>query len=348
MVLVFSTNQVSGLFPLDQSRHHECLSDYLGLSPIVRFSLIEIPRDSMHHHITNSSAYVFCSLTRVELETLKSDLVQLGATYGESQLCGTILLSEEGLNLRLSGTHEAIEAFQAYFSTHTCVVFRQMKFKNSFSLELTLRRYWVKIKKEIIALGMDTIQPARQGRAAHISPEEFQVWMREKKHEMLILDTRNDYEVRLGTFEGAKDLNIRNFRAFPEAAQEQLGHVAKDTPVVMFCTGGVRCEKASYCLREQGFNDVYQLDGGILNYFETFPGGPHYDGQCYIFDDRVALNCNLEEDTSITSCYKCRSPLTREEQALESFQPNHSCKYCCNGKQDFRHAPSSSTASSEH
>jgi UPF0176 protein len=147
---------------------------------------------------------------------------------------------------------------------------------------------------------------------------------------------RNDYEVRLGTFENAVDLSIKSFRAFPAGARAQLQQVPKEKPVVMFCTGGVRCEKASYALLNDGHKEVYQLDGGILKYFEKV-GGAHFKGDCYVFDDRVALQPDLTE-AAVISCFCCRSPLTEEDQRSPDFELDKHCPYCKHGKQDFRHA----------
>ena len=191
----------------------------------------------------------------------------------------------------------------------------------------------VKLKQESIAMGREDIQVADHGSAPSISATEFKAWLDQEK-EMLVLDTRNDYEVRLGTFERAQDLSIKSFRAFPTAAAEQLEKEPRDKPIVMFCTGGIRCEKASYCLQKQGFNNVYQLDGGILRYFETC-GGAHYRGDCYVFDNRVAVSPALEE-TQMTMCFKCRAPLKPHETQLDSYRLNQSCCYCVHGKTDFR------------
>lgn len=139
----------------------------------------------------------------------------------------------------------------------------------------------------------------------------------------------------MGTFENAVYLDIKSFRAFPNEARTQLQQVPKEKPIVMFCTGGVRCEKASYALLNEGHKEVYQLDGGILKYFEKV-GGAHYKGDCYIFDDRVALKPDLTE-AAVTSCFVCRSPLTEEDRSSPDYDPEKHCPYCKNGKQDFRH-----------
>ncbi|KAF4322567.1 hypothetical protein BBO99_00003871 [Phytophthora kernoviae] len=247
----------------------------------------------------NSSAYGFCVFPAAQLPELKQRLQQVAATLGNEQLRGTILLSEEGVNIRLSGISDAVDAMKtAIASLHSDI--RGLEFKDSYSDRLTLPRMLVKIKKEVISMGISEVNPAMHGLAAHVTAEEFKDWMDHGK-DMMILDTRNDYEVRLGTFENAVDLNIKSFRAFPDEARVQLQQVPKEKPIVMFCTGGVRCEKASYALLNEGHKEVYQLEGGILKYFEKV-GGAHYKGDCYIFDERVALTPDLTEAATV-SCF---------------------------------------------
>ena len=161
---------------------------------------------------------------------------------------------------------------------------------------------------------------SQQKTGQHLSAHEFKRWYDENK-DMIVLDTRNDYEVALGTFKNAMDLNIETFRAFPDAVQE-LSDEIKDKPVVTFCTGGIRCEKASQYMINQGFKEVYQLDGGILKYFEEC-GGEHYDGECFVFDKRVSLDSSLSE-TAVTQCYAAtRMPLTVDLQ-----KDNGECAHC--------------------
>jgi UPF0176 protein len=141
-------------------------------------------------------------------------------------------------------------------------------------------------------------------------------------------------------------LEIKSFRAFPQEVKKQLEDVPKEKPIVMFCTGGVRCEKASYVLINEGYKEVYQLDGGILKYFEKC-GGAHYKGDCYIFDDRVALKPDLTEGSAI-ACFVCRSPLSEEDQKSSDYVPEKQCKYCKDGKSDFRSVATEKETSSSH
>ena len=157
-----------------------------------------------------------------------------------------------------------------------------------------------------------------------IEPKAFKA-MLDKGALVHVLDTRNDYELRLGTFDNAIDLNLETFRAFPEAIQN-LPESMKDEPVVMFCTGGIRCEKASAIMVEAGFRNVKQLKGGILGYFEEV-GGEHWNGDCFVFDQRVAVDASLQETDAVV-CFACREPLTVEEQQSPDYVVGQSCSYC--------------------
>ena len=166
------------------------------------------------------------------------------------------------------------------------------------------------------------------------SPSTFKSWLDEGR-EIVVLDTRNDYEVRLGTFEGAVGLNLSTFRAFPDAIAKS--EIDKNQTVVMFCTGGIRCEKASSVMMQQGWSDVRQLEGGILGYFEEV-GGEHWNGDCFVFDRRVALDPALEETTT-QMCWACREPLTEEEMQSEQYEIARSCPYCIEETRTLQGAP---------
>jgi UPF0176 protein len=194
--------------------------------------------------------------------------------------------------------------------------------KESASAEQPYNRMLVKIKKEIIAFGVAGIDPARQP-AAKLSPRTLKQWLDEGRA-ITLLDTRNDYEIRLGTFRGAVAAGIDHFRDFPEAVR-RLPPAVKDRPIVMFCTGGIRCEKAGPFMAREGY-DVFQLDGGILKYFEEC-GGAHYDGECFVFDRRVGLDPNLQETKSVM-CFACQMPLTEEDQKDPHYVPDVSCGHC--------------------
>lgn len=238
-------------------------------------------------HIENIASYKFIALN--ELPTLRAQLLALCEAL---QLKGTILLSEEGINLTLAGTPTNMAAFKTELTADPR--FADLVFKISYSGFQPFKRLKVKLKKEIITLRNPSVRPL-ESRAPSISPAELKQWLDERR-DITLLDTRNDYEVEAGTFSGAVNLHLNDFCEFAKTTNK----IQRDKPVVMFCTGGIRCEKAALHLLNEGFSDVYQLDGGILNYFEKV-GGVHYDGACFVFDERVALDSNLIAQKQITT-----------------------------------------------
>lgn len=231
--------------------------------------------------ITNIAGYKFTPLN--DLASLRALLLEQS---DQLKLKGTILLGTEGINLTLAGVEESISVFKRYIREDTR--FSDMSFRESYSAALPFKRLKVKIKKEIITMHRPEVCPCAS-RAPSISPHELKQWLDERR-DITLLDTRNDYEVRMGTFENAVHFQLADFGDFPEAAKQ----LDRSKPVVMFCTGGIRCEKAGLYLLNSGFEEVYQLEGGILNYFSEV-GGAHYQGECFVFDERISLNSHLEE-----------------------------------------------------
>ena len=276
--------------------------------------------------IVNIAGYRFVDLPdRDELrEPFKSVCDEVG-------LLGTILLSHEGINLFLSGGQSSIDLFIEYLEKDSRFI--DMPLKVSYSERMSFRRMNVRLKNEIISLGLESIRPS-ESTGETISPSTFKSWLDEGR-EIVVLDTRNDYEVRLGTFDGAVNLNLSTFRAFPDAVKKS--EIDKNQTVVMFCTGGIRCEKASAVMMQQGWADVRQLEGGILGYFEEV-GGEHWNGDCFVFDRRVALDPALEETTT-QMCWACREPLTEEEMESEQYEIAKCCPYCIEDTRTLQGAP---------
>ena len=266
--------------------------------------------------IHNIAGYRFVNLEdRDELQTYyRSVCDDLG-------LKGTILLAPEGINFFLAGTERSAETFVNHLERDAR--FKNIPLKRSFTDYQPFNRMNVRKKSEIISVGMEDIKPS-EFTGDEILPEELKA-MLDKGTPVHVLDTRNDYELRVGTFEQAIDLDIRTFRAFPEAISK-LPESMKDEEIVMFCTGGIRCEKASAIMIDAGFNNVKQLKGGILGYFEAV-GGAHWNGDCFVFDQRVAVNSKLEE-TEVVVCFACREPLSSDEQASKDYTIGESCPYC--------------------
>jgi predicted sulfurtransferase len=266
--------------------------------------------------VLNAAAYKFAELTGLpELrERLKSECRARG-------LKGSILLSPEGINLFIAGESSSVESLLG--TLRAIPGLEELKTKLSESAEQPFNRMLVKLKQEIIAFGVEGINPSR-----HTSPrlpaKELKRWLDEGRP-VTLLDTRNTYEVKLGTFAGAVTLPIRHFRKFPEAA-DALPAELKESPVVSFCTGGIRCEKAAPYLERAGFREVYQLEGGILKYFEEC-GGAHWEGECFVFDKRVGVDPALRE-TGSQLCFACQEPLTTEELKDTRYVYEISCPYC--------------------
>jgi len=266
--------------------------------------------------ITNIAGYRFVDLDdREELQAvLRSVCLDLG-------LKGTVLLAPEGINFFVAGPQTSITAFVSHLDLDER--FRAIPLKVSFTDYQPFNRMNVRLKNEIISVGLDHIRP-HDFTGEEITPEAFK-GMLDRGEFVHVLDTRNAYELRVGTFENAIDLDLRTFRAFPEAVAA-LPEDMKNEPVVMFCTGGIRCEKASAIMLEAGFTNVKQLKGGVLGYFEAV-GGAHWNGDCFVFDQRVAVNPDLLE-TDVVVCFACREPLSVEEQASPDYVVGTSCPYC--------------------
>ena len=241
----------------------------------------------------------------------------------ELKLKGTMLISKNGINFSLAGTNEATETFISILEEDNR--FLNIPLKVTYSETQPFRRMKVRLKKEIISLGRKDINP-RELTGKRISPQDLKNLL-DNKEDVLVLDTRNEYETRVGKFENAIDLNLDTFRDFPEAI-ESLPEEYKDKQIVMYCTGGIRCEKASAVMMKAGFADVKQLEGGVLDYFKE-TGGAYWEGDCFVFDERVALDRELNE-TEYIYCYICREPLSAEEKASPDFKINEHCPYCIN------------------
>jgi UPF0176 protein len=239
--------------------------------------------------VTNISAYKFAPLG--DLPALKQTLLRAAI---ELELRGTVLLSPEGINVFVAGSETNVDAFVEILRSVPGL--DDLTPKRSRSTSQPFGRMRVKIKKEIIAFGVPGIDPARRP-APKLDARTLKQWL-DQGRPLVLLDTRNTYEVERGTFRGAVSARIRRFRDFPKAVQELT--VAKDQPVVMFCTGGIRCEKAGPLMVREGFQNVFQLDGGILKYFEEC-GGAHYEGECFVFDERAGVDADLQETLTADS-----------------------------------------------
>ena len=224
----------------------------------------------------------------------------------ELELKGTMLISKNGINFSLAGTQQATDTIIAFLKEDNR--FLNIPLKVTYSETQPFRRMKVRLKKEIISLGRKDINP-RELTGERISPQDLKNLL-DNKEDVLVLDTRNEYETRVGKFENAIDLNLDTFRDFPKAI-ESLPEEYKDKQIVMYCTGGIRCEKASAVMMKAGFADVKQLEGGVLDYFKE-TGGAYWEGDCFVFDERVALDTELNETDYIYCCLLYTSPSPRD------------------------------------
>lgn len=235
---------------------------------------------------------------------------------------GTLLLAAEGINGTVSGTRQAIDGLLEYLKKDTRLA--NLEHKESYCAEQPFYRTKVKLKKEIVTMGIPTINPNKLvGR--YVKPQDWNNLISEP--DVLLVDTRNDYEISIGTFKNAINPKTTNFREFPEFVDQKLAD-AKDKKIAMFCTGGIRCEKSTAYLLQQGFKEVYHLQGGILKYLEEIPEEKSlWEGECFVFDNRVSVNNKLEQGR-FDQCHGCRNPLSIADRRSEKYQAGVHCPHC--------------------
>lgn len=244
----------------------------------------------MENRILNLAFYKFCELAPIH--ALKKEIEGLCDAH---EIRGSIILGYEGINGMLAGEEENAEAFLASFRELRPGL-SDVRFKRSWSKEIPFQRMIIKVKPEIVTMRVDDVDPiARTG--THLPPEQLRDWIREGE-EMVLIDVRNHFEYKLGTFKGALDPDTTAFHEFPEVVRSH-DKEWKEKKVVMFCTGGIRCEKATSWMLDEGFENIYQLDGGVLGYFEKIPDAEKdWEGELFVFDERVTLDTKLEETST--------------------------------------------------
>ncbi|MGR5210766.1 rhodanese-related sulfurtransferase [Vibrio rotiferianus] len=269
------------------------------------------------------SKYVVCALYKfVELENyqeLREPLLALMDTHG---VHGTLLLASEGINGTVAATREGIEALLTWLNAEPRLT--DIVYKESYSDTQPFNRTKVKLKKEIVTLGVEGIDP-RHVVGTYVKPQDWNDLIADP--EVFVVDTRNDYEIEIGTFKHAVNPNTDTFREFPNYVKQNMDP-EKHKKVAMFCTGGIRCEKSTAYMKEQGFDEVYHLEGGILKYLEEVSEEESlWEGDCYVFDGRVAVNHQLEK-ADYDLCNACRLPITEEDKQSELFEQGVSCPKC--------------------
>ena len=275
------------------------------------------------------SEFVVCALYKfVSLPQYREIQRPLQAKLIENHVKGTLLLAEEGVNGTISGNREGIDSVLKWMQT--IPEFVGIDVKESMTSQLPFKRSKVKLKKEIVTMGVDGIDP-KQSVGTYVAPQQWNELINDP--DILLVDTRNSYEVAVGAFVHAVNPETTNFREFPEYVSQHLDP-SVHKKVAMYCTGGIRCEKSTAYLKQQGFEEVYHLKGGILKYLEEIPPEQSlWHGECFVFDERVTVNHQLEKG-SYDQCFACRLPISEEDKLSEYYQQGISCPACYHERSD--------------
>ncbi|MFT5593160.1 MAG: UPF0176 protein [Oceanicoccus sp.] len=270
-----------------------------------------------------TGSIVVCAMYKfVTLDNFEAIRPNLLKVMDDNQVRGTLLLASEGINGTVAGSREAIDTLLAWFEHDERLA--DIVYKESYTDIPPFHRTKVKLKKEIVTMGVEGIDP-KQVVGTYVDPKDWNALISDP--DVVLVDTRNDYEYQVGTFRNAINPNTETFREFPQYVKENLDP-AKHKKVAMFCTGGIRCEKSTAYMKEQGFEEVYHLKGGILKYLEDVPeDNTLWDGECFVFDERVTVNHKLEKG-EYDQCHACRLPITEDEKLDARYQKGVSCPHC--------------------
>ena len=264
-----------------------------------------------------TALYLFTRLA--DYEQLKAPLQNMCEMLG---IKGTLLLAYEGINGTIAGTDNAINQLLVFLKADPRLA--ALEHKESRAQKMPFYRMKTRLKREIVTMGVDGIDPNNVV-GTYVDPKDWNALISDP--DVVLIDTRNDYEVEIGTFKGALNPDTQTFREFPQWVEDNRDQLKKPK-VAMFCTGGIRCEKASSFMKLNGFDDVYHLKGGILKYLETQPQDESlWEGDCFVFDQRVAVKHGLEQ-SDYDQCYACRFPITDEEKTSPLYVKGVSCPRC--------------------
>jgi UPF0176 protein len=270
-----------------------------------------------------SGSIVVCAMYKfVTLDSHQEIKPKLFKVMDDNHIKGTLLLANEGINGTVAGSREAIDTLLNWLKSDERLT--DISYKESFTEVMPFNRTKVKLKKEIVTMGIEGIDP-KQVVGTYVEPKNWNALISDP--DVVLVDTRNDYEFQVGTFENAINPNTETFREFPQYVQDNMSP-AKHKKVAMFCTGGIRCEKSTAYMKEQGYEEVYHLKGGILKYLEDVPKDETmWKGDCFVFDERVTVNHDLERG-EYDQCHACRLPITEEEKLNAKYQRGVSCPHC--------------------
>lgn len=281
----------------------------------------------MSEQIVVAAMYKFVSLPN--FKEMREPLLDFCLQNG---IKGTLLLAHEGINGTVSGSREGIDALLTYLRANERLV--DIEHKESYYDEQPFYRTKIKLKKEIVTMGVEDIDPNHVV-GTYVEPKDWNALISDP--DVFVVDTRNKYEYEIGTFEHAIDPETDTFREFPEYAEKNLDP-KKHKKVAMFCTGGIRCEKSTAYMKQQGFDEVYHLKGGILKYLEEVPKEESlWKGECFVFDNRVSVNHDLEKG-QYDQCHACRFPITEEDKQSEFYLEGVSCPRCYDKQTDTQRA----------
>ncbi|MGB0467499.1 MAG: rhodanese-related sulfurtransferase [Pontibacterium sp.] len=271
------------------------------------------------------SQVVICAMYKfVSLPDYQEIRTPLMNVMEQHQVRGTLLLAAEGINGTVAGSREAINSLLLWLQQDPRL--QDIVYKESFEQAMPFHRTKVKLKKEIVTMGVEGIDPKKVV-GTYVKPADWNALISDP--DVVLVDTRNDYEVQIGTFQGALNPSTQTFREFPQYVKDNL-NPDKNKKVAMFCTGGIRCEKSTAYLKEQGFEEVYHLEGGILKYLEEVPEEETlWEGECFVFDSRVAVNHQLDKG-QYDQCHACRYPITEADKETDAYVQGVSCPHCVN------------------
>ena len=274
--------------------------------------------------MTEKETYLVAALYKfVALPDFEGLQAPIRAVCDDNQVKGTLLLASEGINGTIAGPEDGIRAVLAYLNN--IPAFEGLVHKESWATEPPFPRMKVRLKKEIVTMGVPGIDPNKIV-GTYVKPKDWNALISDP--DVVVVDTRNDYEVAIGTFKGAMDPETKSFREFPAWAKDHESELRKPKKVAMFCTGGIRCEKSTAYMKEQGYDEVYHLEGGILKYLEEMPAEDSlWEGECFVFDDRVSVGHGLKPGP-YDMCHACRRPISDEDKASEYYVKGVSCPHC--------------------
>ena len=289
---------------------------------IEQFASLQLSKEP----IVIAALYKFIPL--VDLECLQQPLKRLCI---EHNIKGTLLLASEGINGTVSGSRSSIDRLLKMIRSYPNL--EDISYKESYSSSQPFLRLKVRLKREIVTLGLQSVSPIKAV-GHYVEPKDWNTLI--SNPDVLLIDTRNKYEVEMGTFENAIDPQTNSFREFPSFYETKLKNENKQRKIAMFCTGGIRCEKSTSFLLDKGFENVYQLKGGILNYLEKVPENESkWKGSCYVFDQRIALDHKLQK-VNVEMCGGCRSAVYEDDKKSEYYERGVQCPKCVN-KFDQKH-----------